>query len=76
MHHVYIGGPIGKIEEMSVEVNGSITNFERGVIYESRVLEVIDAVRAGEIEGEVYGDGEVWANPQSLARYVAQQVPT
>jgi glycine/D-amino acid oxidase-like deaminating enzyme len=41
-----------------------------------RANAIADAIRAGEIEGDVYSDGEVWADPQSLTRYLAEQIPT
>lgn len=46
-----------------------------GFGYDSRILEIIEAIRAGEIEGDIYSDGEVWADSQSLTGFLARQIP-
>jgi hypothetical protein len=76
MNYQLIGRPIGKIESASVEVNGSkLTNFGPGLLYDSRVVVIADAIRAGELEGEIYADGEVWADSRSFTEFLARRIP-
>jgi hypothetical protein len=64
MHHQLVGRPIGS------------TLSTPGIpLYDSRVIKIADAIRAGEIEGEIYADGEVWANQQALTGFLARHVP-
>jgi hypothetical protein len=81
MHHQFVGRPIGTVKNIAFDSNNlgpafSVNaKFGPGVLWDSRVSKIIDAIRAGEIEGEVYSDGEVWADPQSVTGFLARQIP-
>ena len=46
-----------------------------GKLYDSHVGKIADAIQDGEIEGEVYADGEVWADRQSITEFLAKHIP-
>jgi hypothetical protein len=48
---------------------------DSGVAIRCRVTELANAVRAGDIDGDVYADGEVWLDPQSLRTFIAKRIP-
>lgn len=75
MNHQFVGRPIGKVESLSLEVDDAVTQFGSGVLYDPRTLAIAEAVRAGRIEGEIYADGEVWADPRSLTGFLAAHIP-
>lgn len=76
MNHQFVGRPIGKVENVSVEVDGEVASFGPGVMYDQRTLAIADAIRAGNIDGDIYADGEVWADPRSLTGFMAAHIPT
>lgn len=75
MQHQFVGRPIGKVEGGSSSINGLDISLGPGLLYDSRVVKIADAIRAGEIEGEIYSDGEVWVNAQALTAFLARHIP-
>ena len=75
MNHQLVGRPIGKVKSVSVETSDGVQQFGSGVLWDDRTLKVVEAIRAGDVEGEVYSDGEVWVNTQSLTGFLARHIP-
>lgn len=69
MHHVFLGRSIGRTLGTTIEINGSVTKFGPGVLWDSRIAQVVDAIRAGEIDGEIYSDTEVWVDQDSFEHW-------
>jgi hypothetical protein len=75
VNHQFVGRPIGKLENASLEINGEVSSFGPGVLYDSNTAAVADEIRLGNIVGEIYADGEVWADPHSLTAFRARHIP-
>lgn len=58
-----------------METSDGVQQFGSGVLWDDRVLKVVQAIRCGDVEGDVYADGEVWADPQSLSGFLARHIP-
>lgn len=59
---------------MTLTVGDSV-QFDAGKLYEARVLQIAAAICAGEIDGEIYSDGEVWASEASHAQWLTHNPP-
>lgn len=75
MANQFVGRPIGKVGSVSVETSDGVKQAGSGMLYDDRVLKIVAAIRAGEIEGDVYADGEVWADSRSLQAFLARRIP-
>jgi hypothetical protein len=77
MHHQFVGRPIGKVDSASLETSDGLKLSSAGktYIYADRVLNVVKAIWSDEVDGEIYADGEVWADPQSVTVFLAQHIP-